>query len=90
MKRFGAIFMLVAIGVTAGLSAGCESDPDTIDADYVKSNMTPELQSVAMGKELREMKHARTIDHNLRQIWDDIDSIMLLDQPLGFSRYYIP
>lgn len=90
MKRFGAILMLTALVATVGLSVGCESEPDTIDADYVRSNMTPELESVAMSHELRKMNHARTIDHNLRQVWDDLDSMLLLDQPLGFSRYYIP
>lgn len=69
------------------MAAGCQQP---VTADRVRSNPTPELESISMSTEQRKNAHARTVDTNLRQLWDDFDSVLFLDRPLRLSRYPIP
>jgi hypothetical protein len=74
--------------VGAGLAAtGCQQP---VTAENVRSDLTPELQSVAMSSEQRKNNINRTIDTNLREVWDDFDAVLFLDRPLRMSRYPIP
>lgn len=73
---------------SALLVGGCHSDQVTVGD--IRANMTPELQTTAMTKEEHKTRIARTVDHNLRQIWDDLDYIFLVDQPSHLTEYPIP
>ena len=74
------------IGVAA-LATGCNND---IKAKDVRSDYSPELFSMGMSKEQMKNAHARTIDTNGRQAWDDAARLLLLDRPLRTSKYPIP
>ena len=70
------------------IAGGCSED--RVTASSVRSDPSPELQSIAMSHGQRENEHARVIDTNLRQVWDDLDMILLLDNPSQGSRYPVP
>ena len=76
---------LLMVALAAG---GCSEN--RVTAASVRANPSPELESIAMSHEQRENEHARTIDTDLRQVWDDLDMILLLDKPEHGSRYLIP
>lgn len=69
-------------------TGGCSSEVTAWD---VRSDPTPELESMAFTSEERHSIHARMLNTQFRQIPDDIDEILLLDRPVRFSpRYPIP
>ena len=75
--------------LTAALMAGgCSSN--RLEVDSIRANMTPELQTTAMTSSQHKTRIARSVDHNLRQIWDDLDYIFLIDQPSHLTPYPIP
>lgn len=84
-----ATMTLVAVSATL-LLGGCSSQPENVSPSWVRSNLTPELQSIAHSPEQRKNVHARVYDTNLRQVWDDLDMILLLDRPSQMSKYPIP
>jgi hypothetical protein len=74
---------------------GCASKPaaraaPTAWVKKVRSDPTPELESLSMTHEQRKNIHVYTVDTNMRQIWDDLDMILLLNRPLRFSRNPLP
>lgn len=77
-------FVLTAALLAGGCSGG------RIEVDSVRANMTPELQTTAMTSSQHKTRIARSVDHNLRQIWDDLDYIFLIDQPSHLTSYPIP
>ncbi len=83
--RRGAV---LAAGVLAVVFVGGCSN--RITADSVRSNMSPELETVAMTAEQRKNLHARVVDTDLRQIPDDIDTLFLLNRPVRMTRYPVP
>lgn len=80
--------LLLSLVVFAAALLGCQSDG--ITAKSVRKDMSPEMKSIALMHEQRKNVHARTKNTNKRQIWDDIDSILLLDRPVRLSEYPIP
>ena len=89
MKSMIRTGMIVAAGLMlASLACGCSSD--RVTAAGVRSNMSPELESVAMTSEQRKNVHARAIDTTMRQIWDDLDTLLLIDRPIRLTRYPLP
>lgn len=90
MTRFALVALLGLVLLTP--MGGCKNNknPETITARDVRGDMSPELQSIAFSREQRRNRVARTVDTNLRQTWDDIDRVLLLDRPLHLSRYPIP
>ena len=81
--------LLAAAGLTLALAVGGCSE-NRVTAASVRANPSPELESMAMSHEQRENDHARTLDTNLRQVWDDLDMLMLNNEPSHGSRYPIP
>jgi hypothetical protein len=78
-------------GVLAiSMVGGCNNGPDRITADDVRDDMSPELQTMALTREQHKNQIARSIDTTLRQFWDDVDVVLLLDRPVRLSRYQIP
>jgi hypothetical protein len=65
-------------------------DDGRITASDVRWNMSPELATLEATKEESKNNHARVIDTNTRQIWNDLDRILLLDRPSHLSLYSIP
>lgn len=84
LKRMLVLFAL-AFGMIAAV--GCS---DRITADDVRGDMSPELKSMAHNSEQLENRYARSSDTTLRQIWDDIDMLLLRDKPSRLSRYPVP
>lgn len=85
---FNTVKLMCAAGllVAMGVSLGCS--PST--ASGVRANWSPELRSMARTSEQHRTMEARTIDTNLRQIWDDGAMILLLDRPVRLTRYPVP
>jgi hypothetical protein len=81
---FGCVVLIVGLMFIAG---GCSQK---VTARSVRSNMTPELQSIAHMSEQRKNRTARTMHTNMRQIWDDLDAILMLERPVRLSEYPIP
>ncbi len=92
--RLGILLFAVATfsgcGVVGNMVADPIRDGDEITAQKVRNEMSPELQTIAHTKEQQLNYGARTVDTNMRQIWEDWDRFWLLEAPLHFSRYPIP
>lgn len=84
-KLLAAIAIIV---LAAGLLGGCKSNPDSkkLTIDEVRSDPTPDLSSIAWTHDQRKSRRAYVADTNLRQIWDDIDEIMLFDRPSRMAK----
>lgn len=79
--------LALAVGATLLLgTSGCAATK----AERIRANYTPYLDSVAFNSEQDRNTQARVIDHNTRNIWDDLNKILLLDEPSRLSAYYIP
>ena len=65
-------------------SAGCTK------TERIRANYTPYLDSTAYNSEQDRNTQARVIDHNTRGIWDDLNRLLLLDQPSRLTPYTIP
>jgi hypothetical protein len=92
MMKSRSLKALVAVVLVGGAltTVGCSSGPSRITASTIRGNMTPELQTTAMTSEQHKTRVARSVDHTLRQIWDDLDYIFLVDQPSRLTPYPIP
>jgi hypothetical protein len=86
MKRTLLLMAVCSCLVLPAMLTGC----NRITASSVRSNMSPELQSVSLSREQRKNHHARVYDHTLRQVHDDWDYLLLLDRPRRMSKYPIP
>ena len=85
------VYWIGCVGLLVGLlfvCGGCGNKQ--ITAGYARSHPSPELSSLAHMSEQRKNMHARTFDTNLRQIWDDVDAILLTNRPGQLSVYPIP
>lgn len=78
--------MLSAVMLAAG---GCSSN-DTITSETFRKNPSPELYSYAAAKEQFQNDRALVVDQNMRLIQDDINSLLLLDQPFHTTLYAMP
>lgn len=81
--RYGVAVAMLAVAMIGGCS-------QKITASSVRSNPSPELQSMALTHEQRKNNISRSKDITKRQVWDDFDSIMLQDRPSRLSRYPVP
>lgn len=86
LKAMAAGALLV--GVT--MAVGCSSGQGRVTASSLRANLTPELKTTAMTGEQHKSRVARSLDHTMRQIWDDLDYIFLVDQPSRLTPYPIP
>lgn len=59
-------------------------------AQRIRANYTPYLDSTAANSEQDRNTQARVIDHNTRGIWDDLNRLLLLDEPSRLTPYKIP
>ena len=87
-KAFFGVSSMLFLVATLAISVGCEGQKTT--ADSVRSDMSPEMQSVAMTPQQRQNLHARSINTDIREISDDWDSLWLLDRPRQMSLYPVP
>lgn len=78
-----------ALLVSAG---GCSSAPETdrVTVDSLSRDLTPEMEGVGLSHDQRRNRHIRTVNTSMRQIWDDLDEILLLNRPSRMSPYPIP
>lgn len=84
---------VLALMLAPMLFAGCQSYDQRdgyISAADVRSDMSPELQSLAYTSEQRKNQQARSLDTTMSQIHEDWDRIWLIHKPIGMSRYPIP
>lgn len=65
-------------------------DDGTITAEKVRKDMSPALEHYAVTREEAANNRARAVDHTTRQIWDDIEHILLLDRPVRLTDYPVP
>ena len=52
--------------------------------------LTPELHSYAESGEQFSNRHARVVNNNTRQIWDDLENIFLLNRTSRLHRFPTP
>ena len=93
-KRIKRVALLNGLLAITAFAIGCEStngDHTQVSTDSVHSDMSPELDTVALSQDQHDTQVTRAIDTNLRQIHDDIDSAFLLfDRPSRMTRYPVP
>lgn len=82
--------LLAGVSMVACLLFGGACSRDTITASMIRQDMSPEMESMALTHGQRLNRRAKVWDVNARQIWDDIDVILLEDRPLRLSRYPVP
>lgn len=85
--RPGSYAALLVLAVLTVSMSACNKE---VTADMVRSDPTPELKSVAMTHDQHENRKARAVDHTSRQIWDDLDSLLLINRPLRMTDYSMP
>jgi len=78
----------VVVGVVL-VFGGCSSD-NGFTPKKARKNISPALEMMALTKEQRKNRTAYTFDVNLRQLNDDVDSILLLDRPTYLTRSPMP
>lgn len=89
-QRLGFICALLTVAAVLAAAGGCSSKPRKMTPEYVRGHLSPEMSGLARTKEDRKNEWARTSNTNLRQIPDDVDSILLMDRPVRMSPYVIP
>lgn len=87
IRSIGLLTMVLCVGALSGCNC-CGNKK--ITADGVRMNMSPELETIAHSKEQRKNRVSRSLDTDLRQLHDDWDALMFMDQPLRLSKYPIP
>lgn len=92
--RTTSLFSLAILGAALMLTAsGCASksaDPNRVTVESLRADLTPEMESVGLNHDQRVNRHIRTFNTNIRQVWDDLDAILMLDRPNRMSPYPIP
>ena len=83
-SRLPAVALLAGGTLLIG-TAGCATK-----AQRIRANYTPYLDSTAYNVEQDRNRQARVIDHNTRGIWDDLNRILLLNEPSRLTYYTIP
>ena len=87
MRSKNQTWILGAVIAASLLAVGC-TKPSMIDT--VLLDMSPGFETIARSHEQRMIRQARTLDTNHRQLYDDIDRILLIYRPLRLSNYSIP
>ena len=90
MKKQVLMRIVAAAVMVAGMAAAGGCAQNEITHLGVLLNMTPELESVADTPAQRQNKIARSLDHTMQQIWDDLDNLWLVNEPSKMSRFPIP
>lgn len=73
--------------ILAALMAGCS---DRLTADDIRNNPSPELSTMALTKDQRANRFARTWHTSLNQVPDDVDRLMLFDRPSRMTYVPVP
>jgi len=90
MKKNG-FALLIGVGLALSLATGCQTNKDgVITASEIRSDMSPELHTLALTYQQSLNRKARAEDHTFRQIFDDWDKIWLRDRPSRNTRLSIP
>ena len=89
MTRPTTTTALLATGLFALtlLAGGCKSEFDSAD---LRSDWTPELQSVSMSDEQFKNFTSRHRHNTTRQLYDDWAMIWLEDRNLKLTKYVMP
>jgi hypothetical protein len=79
-----ALVVCVALGAT-----GCKQDPLATDFDSIRSNLSPELQTLSERPEDVQRNIAVTFDQNGRSFWNDLGRAFYVDRPSIMTPYPI-
>lgn len=85
-SRSFSVCVLVLASATLMLMGGCNK----ITASSVRTNMSPEMDSIAHTHQQRLNRLARSENTSFRQVLDDWDTFWLMDEPSRLSMYPIP
>lgn len=88
IARPALVSLIFATALVGGLT-GCSADPMATDFKSVKSNLSPELTSVAERDEDIDRNIATTFEQNGRMFWNDLGRAMYVDRPSFMSPYPI-
>jgi hypothetical protein len=69
------------------LAAGCSSNPNSVSISSIRGNLTPEVKGVSETNYDQANNQAIIENIQWREASDDIDRILLLDQPSTLSPY---
>jgi len=79
--------LLCALGGAA--LGGCGYDPENVSFDYIKGNLTPEMDGLSERDVDIQRSLAVNTDQTLRMFWRDVGVVTLFDQPSMLSPYYV-
>lgn len=71
------------------VTVGCSSSPNNVSISSIRGNLTPEVKGVSETNYNQANNQAIIESIQWREAADDIDRILLLDQPSTLSRYPI-
>lgn len=87
MKRTTFQLLIAAVGLSFVLAAaGC----NTVTVGEVRRNMSPALTTTDETHGQSRNDLSRVFDHNTRTAWDDLERLMLIDEPSSLHTYPIP
>jgi hypothetical protein len=71
------------------VTVGCSSSPNNVSISSIRGNLTPEVKGVSETSYDQANNQAIIENIQWREAADDLDRILLLDQPSILSRYPI-
>ncbi|MFO0829316.1 MAG: hypothetical protein U0572_14355 [Phycisphaerales bacterium] len=81
--------LVSAVGLALVVLAGCQSNPEATDFNSIKSNLTPELQTLTQRPVDVDRAVAVTANEDFRMMWMDLGRQFYLDRPSSLAPYYI-
>ncbi|MCA9285101.1 MAG: hypothetical protein KDA22_07810 [Phycisphaerales bacterium] len=88
MRRFltAALVGSLATVITTGI-IGCESDPNPVSFNNIKSDLTPELMTMSERPSDVDRNMAVVGNINIRNMWNDLGRMWMFDRPSILSPY---
>ncbi|MFM7052138.1 MAG: hypothetical protein ACKOYN_08415 [Planctomycetota bacterium] len=80
---------LISTAVSALVLVGCRADPSDTSFSGIKSNLNPELRSLAERDADIEINLAMNDEQELRSAWNDLGRFWLTDKPSSLSPFPI-
>ncbi|MBX3355283.1 MAG: hypothetical protein KF724_06260 [Phycisphaeraceae bacterium] len=86
--RSSSCLAALSLALLGASLAGCY-DPNNVSFDYIKGNLSPEMDGLSETSYDIQRSLAVNQDQTLRMFWRDLGVIWLMDQPSMLSPYYV-
>lgn len=90
MMRMKHVVGVCGLAMIATLATGCQTDARPFTVQEMLGNMSPSFETLALSRQQRQIRQARTLDLHGRQLANDLDKIFLTYRPLRLAHYTIP